>query len=346
MNARHIGIAVLATLLTACGGSADRALPETALVKGANFVGIAVEDLDAATAFYQSGTDLEVVDNATLSNSAALDALAGRTGVTAQTRMLRTVNAQVNLMSFDEINQDWEPVPVQGPGIMHVCFQVDQETESYQRFLAAGGEFMGDEELVHLNPRNPVYYGYFRDLDGAIIEIEHVDIESLNLETPPPHQYRMRHVALTTPDVDRLAEFYSVFLEQPKPRRVGGRNGFSGDRIDAVTGLEDSTIRMAWFQVRNLELEITSLVSHPTTIPETPRPVDATGYNMIVFDVDDLDAAVTLFETAGGTIETEVEDFFGEPIVFGRDPDGNIIGLQAANSEAVVSSRNFSGNGT
>lgn len=337
--------AALAVMLAACGGG-EYALPETSVVKGVNFVGIAVEDLDAATAFYQAGTDFEVVDEASLSDQAALDAIAGRAGVSAETRMLRTVNAQISLMAFSDPTEDWDAVPVQGPGIMHVCFQVDQETEAYQRFLAAGGEFLGAEDLVHLNPRNPVYYGYLEDLDGAIVEIEHVDIDALNLETPPPNQYRMRHVALTTPDVDRLADFYSVFLSQPEPRRIGGRNGFSGDRIDAVTGLDASKIRMAWFQVRNLELEITSLVSHPTELPATPRPVDAPGYNMVVFEVEDLTAAAQLFEAAGGSLETDAEDFLGQPIVFGRDPDGNLIGLQASVADAVVSSRNFSGNGT
>ncbi|MEO0467137.1 MAG: VOC family protein [Pseudomonadota bacterium] len=345
MNVLRIGALALASTLVACG-SEPKALPEGAVVKGVNFVGIAVADLDAATEFYQAGTDLEIVDEASVTGSSALDTLARRTGVAVETRMLRTVNAQINLMSFAEPTEDWEAVPVQGPGIMHVCFQVDQNTQSYQKFLAAGGEFLGEEELVQLNPRNPVYYGYFEDLDGSIIEIEHVDIEALNLDSPPPHQYRMRHFAFTTPDVDRLAAFYSVLLEQPDPRRVGGRNGFASERVDAITGLKGSTIRMAWFQVRNLELEITSLVSHPTTLPEPKRPVDAPGLNMVVFDVDDLDAAVELFQTAGGTIETDVEDFHGAPTVFGRDPDGNIIGLQAAATDAVVSSRNFSGNGT
>ena len=345
MNAIRASAIVLAATLAACGGG-PKELPEDAVVKGVNFVGIAVADLDAATEFYQAGTDLEIVDDGIVTESSALDTLAGRSGVSANSRMLRTVNAQISLMSFAEPTQDWDPVPVEGPGIMHVCFQVDQETQAYQRLLAAGGEFLGEEELVHLNPRNPVYYGYLEDLDGSIIEIEHVDIEVLNLDSPPPHQYRMRHFAFTTPDVDRLADFYSVFLEQPDPRRIGGRNGFSSERVDAITGLDGSTIRMAWFQVRNLELEITSLVSHPTTLPETPRPVDAPGLNMVVFDVDDLDAAVELFLTAGGTIETDVEDFHGAPTVFGRDPDGNIIGLQAAATDAVVSSRNFSGNGT
>ncbi|MEO1188553.1 MAG: VOC family protein, partial [Pseudomonadota bacterium] len=221
-----------------------------------------------------------------------------------------------------------------------------QSTNTYQNFLAGGAIAIGDPELVQLSFRNPVYYGYVEDLDGAVIEIEHVDVEKLNLPEPPQNQYRIRHVALASPDVERIAEFYSKFLDQPDPRRVGGSGGFGGARIDAVSGLEGSKIKMAWFQIRNLELEISQYVSHPTEVPATPRSIDATGYNVIVLDVEDLDAAQAKFTEAGGTIVTEPEAMDGGQIVFGRDPDGNLIGLQVAPAESVVSAKNFSGNGT
>ena len=336
---------LFAALLTACGGG-DRVLPEDSVVRGVNYVGVVVSDLDATAQLYSSATDLGEVHRESITESAALKALSGGRDVTAETLLLRTANAQIQLMSFSEAPDGWKAVPVQGPGIAHVCTQVAQSTETYQRFLENGATHIGSPELIQLNPRNPVYYGYVEDLDGAVIEIEHVDIEALNLDTPPPNQYRLRHVALATPDVERLAAFYSILLDQPNPRNIGGRKGFSGDRIDAVSGLEGSQLRMFWFQLRNLELEISQFVSHPTELPSYPRPVDAPGYNMIVLDVKDLDAAKAKFLEAGGTIETETENFNGAPTIFGRDPDGNIIGLQSAPASSVVSSQNFSGNGT
>lgn len=337
----------LALAITACGRAEPKQLNPESVIKGVNYVGMSVSDLDQSSDFYRSA-NLSEVDRSQLENSPAINALAGRDGVVANTRMLRSVNAQVRLMQFSDSPSfsSSQPVPVQGPGIAHICYQVAASTETYQSFLSKGAEAIGDPDLIQLSARNPVYYGYVKDLDGAVVEVEHVDIEKLNLPEPPENQYRVRHVSLATPDIDRLVEFYSVLLDQPNPRRVAGKNGIGNEKTDGVSGLEGSKIRMAWFQIRNLELEMFQYVSHPTEAPLSPRPVDAVGYNMIVFDVLDLDAATAKFIEAGGTIDTARETMDGGEIVFGRDPDGNIIGLQTAPADALVSSQNFSGNGT
>ena len=342
---KYLGI-VPALGLMACGGSGPAEADLAPVIKGVNYVGVSVSDLDKSVEQHMAATDLVETDRSMLQESAALDALAGREGVIADTRMLRTVNAQLRFMTFQgrQPSSQFSATPVQGPGIAHVCHQVAQDTETYQRYLAAGAKVIGAEELVQLSPRNPVYYAYVHDRDNIIVEVEHVDVTKL--DQTPANQYRLRHVSLATPDIDRLVGFYSVLLAEPKPRRIGGRKGLSGDRLDSVSGLPGSQVRMAWFQVRNLELEIFQYVSHPTEVSASPRPVDAIGYNMIVFDVDDLDKAAARLVEAGGTIETEAEEMDGGRIIFGRDPDGNILGLQAADATAVVSSQNFSGNGT
>ena len=66
---------------------------------------------------------------------------------------------------------------------------------------------------------------------------------------------------------------------------------------------------------------------------------------MIVLDVTDLGEARALFERAGGTIVTDPVDMDSGQIIFGRDPDTNLIGLQVAPTDAFVSSRNFKNNG-
>jgi len=337
--------ALSALLITACGNAETRQLSPDSVVKGVNYVGVVVADIEQSTDFYEAA-ELLTVEDKTISDSAAFDKLAGRDGVVVQTRMLRSANAQIRLMQFSNGDVSIPAVPVQGPGIAHVCHQVDQVTETYQKFVANGGAPIGDPELIQLNPRNPVYYGYVEDLDGAVIEVEHVDVEQLNLPEPPKNQRRIRHVALASPDAERIAEFYSAFLDQPDPRRIGGKNGFGSEKVDGVSGLEGSKIKMIWFQIRNLELEISQFVSHPTELPEAPRPIDATGYNMIVLDVSDLYYATQKFISAGGTIISEPEEMDGGEIVFGRDPDGNIVGLQQAPEDAIVSAKNFSGNGT
>ncbi|NVE94342.1 VOC family protein [Altererythrobacter lutimaris] len=335
--------------LSACGPQTSE-LPEDSVIKGVGWVGAVVSDLDQTTKLYEDAIDLKQADDGAITQSSAFDQLAGRDGVEVQTRMMRSANMQIRFMSFANPSSAAQATPqmeVVGPGIMHVCYQVDQETQTYQKFLAGGATFMGKKEMQQLTTRNPVYYSYSRDFDGLIAEIEHVDVAALDLPSPPKNDRRIRHVALATPDVDRLAEFYAVLLGQPEFRRLGNWPfmRMEGEKFDAVAGLEGGVGESAWFQIRNLELEIFQFHSHPTQVPEKPRPLDALGYNMIVLDVSDLDAARALFEEAGGTIVVERAPLDGGEIIFGRDPDGNLIGLQAAPTDSFVSSRNFKNNG-
>ncbi len=335
--------------LSACGPSTSE-LPGDSVIKGVGWVGATVSDLDQTAALYSEAVGLAQVDNSAITLNAAFDQLAGRDNVEVQTRMMRSVNAQIRFMTFAQPSNEAKATPemaVQGPGIMHVCYQVDQETQAYDKFLAGGARFLGDREMQQLNPKNPVYYSYSRDFDGLIAEIEQVDVAQLNLPQPPKNKYRIRQVALATPDIDRLSEFYAKFLGQPEFRRFGQWPflRMEGEKSDKVAGLEGMSAEAAWFQIRNLELEIFQFHSHPTEDRETPRPVDANGYNMIVFDVTDIAAARELLVFAGGKVETEPVPMDGGQIMFGRDPDGNLIGLQTAPTNSFVSSRNFKNNG-
>lgn len=341
---------VLAALtLAGCSGQPSPSLKRTeTVIRGVNYVGIAVSDLDRAADFYTGATDLTLVEESRLENSPALDKIAGRDGVIAETRLYRSANAQLRFMKFANPSEDASTtlnVEVQGPGFSHVCYQVAKATKAYDRFLELGATPVGARDMVQLNPRNPVEYAYARDLDGTLFEVEHVDVEKLDLNTPPKNNYRMRHVAIATPDIDRITEFYSVLLEEPNPRRIGRLGGISGENLDKVSGLPGSKIKMSWFQIRNMEFEIGHYVSHPTDTPSVPRPLDALGYNMIVFDVAGLDAAREKLIAAGGEVISDVEAMDGGEIFFGRDPDGNLLGFQFAPAGAAISAQNFEDNG-
>lgn len=340
-----------AFLLAACSDGGTEPIDRTkTIVRGVNYIGLSVSDLDQATAFYAETADLTVVEDGIIENSAAFDAAAGRESVTARTRLMKSVNAQLKFMEFDNRSPQalaTPAVPVNGPGIAHVCVQAKKELQTFERFLEAGATPRNEPAMVQLNSKNPVEYAYVHDRDGIMVEIEHVDVAALNLPEPPKNDSRIRHFALATPDIDRLVDFYSVLLEEPEPRRFGWSFwGISGEKFDKVSGLPGTELRMAWFQVRNLELEIGEYLSHPPKLSATPRAIDAVGYNLIVFDVSDLDAARAKFLEAGGTIVGDVDQQDGGQILYGRDPDGNLIGLQVLDSQAPASSQNFNGNGT
>jgi len=218
--------------------------------------------------------------------------------------------------------------------------------QAYQQFLKHGATTIGDPNMVQLSHKNPVQYAYARDLDQTMFEVEHVDVDKLDRATPPKHDYRIRHVALATPDFGRTIKFYSHLLEQEKPRILGNFFTLSGKKFDQISGLKDSELKMAFFHIRNMELEIAQYVSHPTDVSKSPRPIDALGYNMIVFDVTNLALVKQRLIAAGGSIVTDVHSLDNGQLFFGRDPDGNLLGFQTLEESSVYSAKNFKDDGS
>ena len=323
--------------------------PENAVIQGVNYIGKVVNDIDSTTEFYAKAVDLVTVEQKSLVNSPVMAALAGRDDVLIETRLLRSSNTQLRLMQFkspSELAKATKTVPVNGPGFAHVAFQADATTQAYEKFLSQGAKPIGDPKMARLSSSSPVSYAYSKDIDNTTLEVEHVDIDLLDRKTPPKNKYRIRHVALATPDFDRIKDFYSILLEQDNPRVLGRFLKLSGDKVDAVSGLKDSKLRMGFFHIRNLELEIAQYFSHPTTSPTNTRPIDALGYNMIVFDVSDLTLAKQRLLTAGGTVETDIQQLDGGKIFFGRDPDKNLLGFQLLDSNSLYSAKNFANDGS
>lgn len=343
-----ISALLLVVMLAACSPkpSGHSTRPDDAVIRGINYVGVTVSDIKNSTDFYREVADLATVDQGEFQNNPVIDELAGRQGVQVQTQLLKSSNAQLRLMQFANPSvtaKAASPVEVYGPGIAHVCLQVAKTTQTYQRLLQAGGTHIGDPEM-QLNPRTHVAYAYGHDLDKAILEIEHVDVEALNLPEPPKNDYRIRHVSLATPDIDRATDFYAALLQEKDVRRTPWWRAASGEFVENVSGIKGAEIQMSWIQVRNMELEIFEYVSNPTESPVTPRPLDATGYNMIVFDVTDLATVRNMLVQAGGTIVLE-KPLDGVQTLFGRDPDGNLLGFQKLPEDSILSSQNFADNG-
>ncbi|WP_306093887.1 VOC family protein [Qipengyuania flava] len=345
---RCFPLLVALAALAGCGSAGPRTdVPPDSVILGVNYIGVSVSDLDRAEDYYSSSVATETVDEDSLAPTAFAGLDTGELSP-AKSRLIRSANAQLRLMQFDQRSPAAtrsRAVPVYGPGIAHVCFQVAQQTNAYARILAAGARPIGAPELVQLNEKNPVHYGYVVDPEGIITEIEEVDVAKLDLPQPPRNTHRIRHVSLATPDLGRLIEFYSAFLGGQEARHVGGWWPVSGEKLDMVSGESDAKLEMAWFQVRNLELEIFQYHSHNTQLRERSRPIDAPGYNMIMFDVSDIAAASKRLTDGGGVLVGAPRRMDGGVTQFGRDPDGNLLGLQQVDPGTTYSSRNFANNG-
>jgi catechol 2,3-dioxygenase-like lactoylglutathione lyase family enzyme len=349
VNKYFVGLLSLFLLSSCSWFTSPPSRAENPVIRGVDYIGMTVSDIDKSSELYALATDLQSVEKTEFNTHPVIDTLAGKKGVQASAHLMKSVNAQLRLMEFKNPSEVAKATPylrVYGPGIAHVCYQVAKKTRTYETFLENGGTHIGDPEMVHLNPKNPVYYAYAHDHDNILFEVEHVDVEALNLPAPPKNDYRIRHVSLATSDMDRLVEFYSTLLETQNPRRAGTLINLSGEKLDKVSGEPGSEIEMAWFQVRNIELEIIQYHSPKATALETPRPFDSLGYNSIVFDVADMQVAKTLFLKAGGIVISEPQSMDEGQIMFGHDPDGNLLGFQVISSNSPLSSQNFQDNGT
>lgn len=141
----------------------------------------------------------------------------------------------------------------------------------------------------------------------------------------------IHHVAISTPDLDRLVAFYRDVIGAEVMRESAWPAG--SDKIDSVVGLQGSAARTATLLLGNAYLEIFQYDS-PAARPQVPmRPVNDHGYTHFCLDVVDIDAEYARLAAAGMTFHC-APPALGEMgsgslrSTYGRDPDGNVIELQ------------------
>jgi catechol 2,3-dioxygenase-like lactoylglutathione lyase family enzyme len=132
-------------------------------------IGIVVDDLPAATAFFAAlGLDLE---GQTSVEGDLVDRINGLEGVRADIVILRTPdgNSKVELAKYHSPSYDGGggPAPANAPGIRHILFVVDDIEESLAGLRTQGGELVG--ELV--NYGNSYRLCYVRGPAGIIVEL-------------------------------------------------------------------------------------------------------------------------------------------------------------------------------
>ena len=290
--------------------------PSTVL--GIHHIGMVVRDLAAAVDFYRSAAALELVSQKPLGG-----ARPQRPGKTA---LLKAPNGYVELMQFaSAAHAEARSIPVEGPGMTHLCFQSPVQVGLYDRFkrLQATPVSRGDHP-VDLNGRG-VRYAYARDADNIMFEVE--ELEAPNFEGP----IWLAHIALVSPDIDRLVAFYqNLFGIEP----YGYANKVVGPRFEEVTGLDNVRIRAAWFNTGNMVLEIWEYVMPATPQVTEPLAYDAIGYNKVAYEVGDLGSERKRLAETGIEFLNEAVVNRGVQEVCFRDPDGNLISLLQTEPEA------------
>jgi catechol 2,3-dioxygenase-like lactoylglutathione lyase family enzyme len=132
-------------------------------------IGIVVDDLAAATAFF-AALGLELEGKASVEGD-LVDRINGLDGVRADVVILRTPdgNGKVELAKYRSPAYDGEAVqaPANAPGIRHILFVVDDVKASLAAVRGHGGELVG--ELV--NYEDSYWLCYVRGPAGIIVEL-------------------------------------------------------------------------------------------------------------------------------------------------------------------------------
>ena len=132
-------------------------------------IGIVVDDIEAATAFFVA-LGLEVEGEATVEGD-LVDRINGLAGVRSDVVMLRTPEGDTKLELAKYRTPAYEgeggPAPANAPGIRHVLFLVEDIRESLANLQAHGGELVG--ELV--NYEDIYWLCYVRGPAGIIVEL-------------------------------------------------------------------------------------------------------------------------------------------------------------------------------
>jgi len=147
----------------------------------------------------------------------------------------------------------------------------------------------------------------------------------------------IHHVAICTPDLDRLAAFYTDVMGFETVMSTSWR-----DRpiIDRMIGLTDSAARQVMLRAGNAHLELFQYEA-PVGSPADPERNPAShGYTHFCVDVVDIDAEYERLSANGMSFHSPPpshDEMSGGPIraIYARDPDGNIVELQEILDPAV-----------
>ena len=111
--------------------SVDKQSPPSTSVLGIHHIGMAVRSLSSAVEFYEN-TSLERLSLPSISGAQLLPP--------TRTAVLKAPNGHIELMEFPEHptgSADTAPIPVEGPGATHACFQSPAHLSLYRKLEQA-----------------------------------------------------------------------------------------------------------------------------------------------------------------------------------------------------------------
>lgn len=213
--------------------------------------------------------------------------------------------------------------PVNEAGIAHLCLQTPDIAGVVGRMQALGAQL--HSEPIDLG--TGFLYCYARDPEFNVVEVECV---APVWADPRPW---IAHANIVTPDLPRLANFYSSFLAAAAVRSPRLRND---PRLDAIADLPAVQVRAAWLDADNVQIELMQYLQPATGSDTGRRTAGAPGFAHLAFEVSGLTAACDHLSACGGQLDSA--PVTGAWQAWGADPDGNrllLLDLQSPARESL-----------
>ncbi|MFQ5635256.1 MAG: VOC family protein [Gammaproteobacteria bacterium] len=133
------------------------------------------------------------------------------------------------------------------------------------------------------------------------------------------------HAAISTPDLERCLDFYKNVVGCEEAWSFEWPAGTA--EADTMTGLENSAARAVMLKLGDSFLEVFEY-SSPAARPLDPdRPVCDHGISHVCLLVRDLHGEYARMRAAGMRFHSEPLAQDSGFVVYGRDPDGNVVEL-------------------
>jgi len=136
---------------------------------------------------------------------------------------------------------------------------------------------------------------------------------------------RFHHAAISTPDLARAVRFYTEVIGCEKAWSFNWESG--SDEADAMTGLKDSAANAAMLKLGDSFLEIFEFSSPAPAAGDPQRPVCDHGITHVCLQVQDLHAEYERLTAAGMKFHSPPLTQESGYVIYGRDPDGNVVEL-------------------
>lgn len=305
---------------------------------GFNHIGISVNNLDEMVAFYQKATPFEIVKREKVKQHSNADKIYAREGVAYERVTFKAPNMLLELTEYAN-QQNAIPTKMlpQGPGMTHTCYQSPDWKSGYDQFKNAEIDLLSrGDKAVDLGGYGVTYaYGY--DPEGNMLEMEQMEQRfmtqaGMDSSWAQKHDMWMTQVAIMSPDLKKLSDFYKAILGF-LPNRIAKLENM--ERLDDIVDQDKVALHATWFKMDGYGKMVELMqYEHPETPAKLHKkdPTDL-GYTFSL-EVKDIQQEYERMKKLGVEFLSEPQILGEFYTVFAHDADGNVFSLRQAVSKA------------